>query len=541
MKSATCSILAVLLFAAAAVAAEVPWNVESYNPLKLDDDLSLPMPCGGAMTFRRVNVPSAGVLGDEPVHLGSHQTEYGYVEYRRKAWLAGAFDDDDDDVDRSRHYFIGKYEVTAMQFAVFDEQCPDPHDPDLELPATELSWAEAMLFAERYSEWLVNNARDRLPDREGAVGFIRLPDREGAVGFMRLPTEAEWEFAARGGTKVSESERAAITFVPSGKLDEYILHDGNSYRELGLIGTLKPNPLGIHDILGNAAEMVLDPFRLDAVGRLHGQAGGFVVRGGSFRTRPSEIRTSHRIENPPVDSHGIRRQKTTGFRLVLVAPSLPDRESVQRVREAWEARQQLAEVQKDPVKEARALAKAAGPEMKPRLENLAAVIAENVRERKEEREAAARELLDNAVYAARRVMDNIKRLEPACKLVRTKEESSRIAHFREKYAENRKIYESNLRYYLDKLTKIGEYLVDVDLPEQARILEERHEARKHERVRRLPKPVLEHTAWIHQSGPSVVEPDIVRALFKRASDERLASRKEKPIEWLGVTEGELQC
>lgn len=48
------------------------------------------------------------------------------------------------------------------------------------------------------------------------------------------------------------------------------------------IGSRKPNPLGIYDTAGNAAEMVLDAFRFSMAGRLHGSAGGFVRKGGSF-------------------------------------------------------------------------------------------------------------------------------------------------------------------------------------------------------------------------------------------------------------------
>ena len=527
MKSATCSLLAALLFGGAAVAQEIAWNVESYNPQPLDEDLSLPMPCGGAMTFRRVNVPSTGVLGDEPIHLGSHQTEHGYAEYRRKAWLAGAFDNVDES---GRHYFIGKYEVTAMQYASFHEKCPDADDPDLELPVTEVSWAEAMLFAERYSDWLVNHARDRLQFREGAAGF------------MRLPTEAEWEFAARGGTGVSASELAAITFVPSGKLDEYVVHDGNSYKELGIIGTLKPNPLGIHDILGNAAEMVLDPFRLDAVGRLHGQAGGFVLRGGSFRSRPSEIRTSHRTEHPPVDGLGIRRQKTAGFRLALVAPSLPSRESVQLVREAWEDRQKqpkptaeapgprLEAEQENPVKEARALAKAATSEdVRRRLENLAAVIAEQVRARKEERERAAQESLSNAVFAARRVIIDVGVLEKWCGLAKSVKDSDRSTRYMTNFAENRKNYDFNLRYYLDQLTTIDEDYGDVDLSPQITMLRAKFENRGLTHLPPLADRVLDHVRWVSQSGPSAA-PDIVHTLIGLVAAE--AVRYE---------EGNIQC
>ena len=469
------------------------------------------------MAFRRVNVPGGGPLDDEPIRLGSHRTEHGPTEYRRKTWLAGAFGDGEGEPEEpghgrggsgaARHYFIGKYEVTAMQYAVFTGVCPDPGDPGLEVPATGVSWAEASQFAERYSEWLAANAADRLPFREGAPGFLR------------LPTEAEWEFAARGGTTVGPSEFAADTFAPPGKLDEYVVHDGNSYRELGVVGALKPNPLGIHDILGNAAELVLDPFRLDAVGRLHGQAGGFVLRGGSYRTRPSDIRTSHRIEHPPVDAHGIRRADTTGFRLVLVAPALPSLRSHRRVSEAWEARQRqsgapseerarprLVEEQADPVEEARALADAASaPEVKRRLRNLAAVIAENVRTRKEERERAAQESLSNAVFAARRLMLDIPIVERWSRLMDRAKDPGRRDRYRERYDADRETYEFNLRYYLDQLTTIGGDYGDVELPRQAEMLKGKYADRGLVHLPPVTDRVLDHLAWTRASGPAAEE------------------------------------
>ena len=52
-------------------------------------------------------------------------------------------------------------------------------------------------------------------------------------------------------------------------------------QKLAWIGSKCANPLGLFDTAGNAAEMVLDPFHFSIGSRLHGAAGGFIIKGGS--------------------------------------------------------------------------------------------------------------------------------------------------------------------------------------------------------------------------------------------------------------------
>jgi hypothetical protein len=304
-------------------AGAVPWEEKQFNPMPDKDDVILPMPCEGSMAFRKVFIPLAGPLDDYPIKIGEDSAEYGYVEQTRPAFIAGSFAGDKPE--KSRYYLLAKYEMSQLQYrALMDESCPTP-GTKLRLPQVSVSWIEAMQASDKYNLWLRKNAADKLLKEDGAQGFLR------------LPTEVEWEFAARGGIAVSAAEfRDSAYPMPEG-LNAYEWFGGaqSSNGQLQLSGLLKPNPLGLHDMLGNADEMMFEPFRLNKLDRQHGQAGGFVVRGGNYITAADQLRTSLRQEDPYYNAEGQSKSKYTGLRLAMVSQTLTSRERVKTIETSW--------------------------------------------------------------------------------------------------------------------------------------------------------------------------------------------------------------
>lgn len=277
--------------------AEITWRESYYNPAPLKADLVLPMPCGGAMIFRRVDTPNFdGAIGDVPVTLGQEGNAQPYLNGLRRSYVSGAFSDEGDLSKTAKGYFyLGKYELAQAQYdAVMLSECPEkmPRKRAF-VPATSLTKLELEAFAENYTIWLMATEGTALP-RAGST-----------QGYLRLPTEEEWEFAVRGGLAVGNALfRAPLPPIAvGGDYSEYIAHGGTESAggKVQVIGTLKPNELGLHDMLGNASEVVGTSFSLVRHGRLHGQTGGFIKRGGDARTPISSITSATRFEVPPYD------------------------------------------------------------------------------------------------------------------------------------------------------------------------------------------------------------------------------------------------
>jgi formylglycine-generating enzyme required for sulfatase activity len=182
-------------------------------------------------------------------------------------------------------FYIGKYEVTQKQWVHVMGSNPSYFKGD-DLPVENISW---------------NDVQE----------FIRKLNQQTGKRY-RLPTEAEWEYAARGGNKSGGYKYSGGNNI--GNVAWYKYNSGSNTHK---VGTKSPNELGIYDMSGNVYEWVSDWFGSYSSGAQTNPAGPSsgsrrVLRGGSWYDYAEYCRVSNRGNRSPDD-----RYFNLGFRLAL--------------------------------------------------------------------------------------------------------------------------------------------------------------------------------------------------------------------------------
>ena len=199
----------------------------------------------------------------------------------------------------SKHFWLGKHEVTQMQYMAVMGSNPSEFK-GLRNPVEMISYDDAKEFCKRLNQLYTG----RLP-----AGYR-----------FDLPTEAQWEYACRAGTATALNNGSNLT-AESGECSNmnavgwYCDNRGSDgHKEVGL---KQPNAWGLYDMHGNVYEWCRDwygPYKGDAIDPVGPARGTYrVLRGGGWDISARRCRSAFRFNDKPT-----YKLNYIGFRLALV-------------------------------------------------------------------------------------------------------------------------------------------------------------------------------------------------------------------------------
>lgn len=185
-------------------------------------------------------------------------------------------------------YHISKFELTQREWRTvmgYELDWSEQYGKGDDFPAYNVSRSEALRFLEKLST------------------MTRLT--------FRLPTEAQWEYAARGG-----NQSLQLLYSGSNYVDEVAWYNGNADGKLHPVGGKQPNELGLCDMSGNLWEWCADTYgpypSAPQTDPLADSGSQFVLRGGAWTYLPAYCRTTCR------DSYnGDDASVSVGFRVAM--------------------------------------------------------------------------------------------------------------------------------------------------------------------------------------------------------------------------------
>ena len=186
-------------------------------------------------------------------------------------------------------YYIGKYEVTQAEWKAVMGTNPSRHKGD-NLPVEYVNWYDCQEFIRKLNELIGKQ--------------------------FRLPTEAEWEYAARGGKR-----SYGVKYAGGSDIDNVAWYEGNCNKTTHPVGQKRANELGLYDMTGIVFEWWQDwhgSYSSTSQTNPQGPSSGDyrVLRGGGWRHDAWFCRLSCRLEYDPAGY----RYDYCGLRLAL--PSL---------------------------------------------------------------------------------------------------------------------------------------------------------------------------------------------------------------------------
>ena len=205
-------------------------------------------------------------------------------------------------------FYIGKYEVTQLLW----EYVMKYSGPCADGSTMSADASDVWLGDDSSSEYGVGNDYTAYYVSWKDIVNIFIPRLNKITGkIFRLPTEAEWEYAARGGNKSK-----GYKYSGSNTIDDVAWYDDNSSTMTHPVGTKAPNELGLYDMSGNVWEWCSDWFgeyssssQSNPTGPTSGSRR--VYRGGSWGSIADGCRVSYRNRRTPD-----LRYNSLGFRLV---------------------------------------------------------------------------------------------------------------------------------------------------------------------------------------------------------------------------------